>query len=113
MLKAHGACDAPIELRDLRMIAVEEIEEAGLRARRAFDPPKPHRRDPVQQLLGIQHEFLHPERDALADGRELRRLKMGVSKARERAVAARVLTHGDEHRSDAAEQELHRLPHHE
>ena len=48
-----------------------------------FTPRNLQRRDAVLQLLQVEHEVLRPERRALADGRELRRLEVRVAERRQ------------------------------
>ena len=65
----------------------------------------------MQQLLGVEEELLHPQGRPLADGGDLRRLEVRVSKAGDVAVATRQLGERDEDGGDAAEQELEALVH--
>ena len=54
-----------------------------------LQPRKRQRLEPVAELLEVEHEVLHPERRALADGGELGRLEVGVAEAgHARAVRA-------------------------
>ena len=78
-----------IELTHLRVIAAEDLEEARLRARRAFHAAAGQRRDAVIEVGEIEHEVLHPERRAFAHGRRLRRLQMRRTERRFGAPLAR------------------------
>ena len=73
---------APVELAHLRVVAVEELEEGRLRARRALHAAAGQRRDAVVEVREVEHEVLHPERRALADGRRLRGLEVRVAERR-------------------------------
>jgi hypothetical protein len=85
--KARG--DAAVELAHLGVVAVEELEERGLRARRALDAAETQRGFGVLELLERLHEVLDPQRRALADRRRLRGLVVRESERRQRAVLAR------------------------
>ena len=55
-----------------------------------LQPRNRKRLEPVAELLDVEREVLHPERGALADRGELRRLEVGVGEAGDvRACAAR------------------------
>ena len=95
------------------MIAVEQLEKAGLGPRRPFDAAEAHRGDPMQELFGIEREILHPERRALPDGGELCRLEVRVREAGEGAIPPRLLGKRDEHGANPPQEEDHRLPHQE
>ena len=82
--------DAPVELAHLCVIAVEDLEEAGLRPRRALHAAAGQRGDAMIEVGEVEHEILHPERRALADGRGLRRLQVrGAERRLVRAIRAR------------------------
>ena len=68
------------------MIAVEQVEVAGLRAGSAFEPAKPERREFVFNFLKIAHEIVAPEGGPFADGRNLGRLIVGQPERREVAM---------------------------
>ena len=72
-----------VELLDLGVVAVEEREERRLRAGRPFHAAELERGDAMLDLLQIDHQVLRPERRALADGRELRRLEVRVAERRQ------------------------------
>ena len=93
------------------MIAVEQLQEARLGSGRPLDAPELQRVQPVEHLLGVEHEILHPQGDPLADGRELRRLEMRVGEAGEGAVAPRHFAEGNQHRLKTPEQQLQALAH--
>src|SRR5439155_561487 len=86
LFESHGARHALVELSDLAVIALEQVEKTRLRAGRSLDATKPQRADPIEQLFGVEREVLHPECDALADRRELRRLEVRVRGAGERTI---------------------------
>src|SRR5213593_4133376 len=67
--------------------------------------------EPVEQLLRVEQELLHPQGDALPDGGELRRLEVGVREARQLAVAARELRERDDDGRDPSQQQLQPLAH--
>ena len=83
------ARDARVELANLRVIAVEDLEEARLRARRALHAATGQRRDAMIEVGEVEHEILHPQRRALADGRRLRGLQMRRAERRLGAPLAR------------------------
>ena len=64
--EAHPLGDAPVELAHLLVIAVEELEEGGLRAGRALAAAEGQRRDQMAEVREVEDEVLHPERRALA-----------------------------------------------
>ena len=82
-----------------------------MRSRRPLDPAEPERFQPVNHFFGVEQEVLHPQRDALAHGRELRRLEVGVGEAGQGAVLARDLAERHQHRGEPTEQQLQPLPH--
>ena len=74
-----------------------------------FTPRKRQRRDAVIEIREVEHEVLHPERRALADGRGLRRLEMRVAERRlVRATRARTSPSAREHVDDLRAQQLQR-----
>src|SRR5258708_36864923 len=64
------------------MIALEQLEETGLRSSRALYTAEGHRGDPMLHVGKIQHEILHPERRTFADRGRLRRLQVWVTELR-------------------------------
>src|SRR5690606_218856 len=76
-------------LVDLRAVAVEELDEARLRAGRAAHAPEAQGREPVLDLLDVEHEVLQPQAGTLADRGRLRRLEVRVAERRQVAVLAR------------------------
>src|SRR5690606_36606465 len=73
--EAHLLGDAAVELLDLVVVAAEQRQEARLRAGR---PLRAAERQPVAaalQFFEVEDEVVQPQRRALADGRELRRLE--------------------------------------
>jgi hypothetical protein len=103
--------DATVELAHLGVVAAEQLEEARLRPGRPFHAPELERLETVQQLRGVEQQVLHPQRHALADRGELRRLEVGVRETGQGAVAPRGFAEGHEHRGDTAEQDLQRFAH--
>ena len=89
-----------IELADLRVVAVEELEEARLRAGRALHAAEGQRGDAMIEIGEVEHEVLHPERRALADGRRLRRLQMRGAERRLGAPLAREVASAREDADD-------------
>ena len=75
--------------RTLRVVAVEQLEEARLRAGRALHAAERQRRDAVLEVREVEHQVLHPQRRALADGRRLRGLEVRVAERRLVAPLAR------------------------
>src|SRR5207249_12088643 len=90
---------------------LEQLQKARLRAARALHAAELERLEPVEQLFRVEQKLLHPQRDALSDGRELRGLEVGVGQARQVAVAACQL--GERHHDgrDPSEQQLQPLAH--
>ncbi len=80
--------DPDIQLADLVVIAVKQLEITALRARRALDAAERKRGHAVVQIGEIEDEILHPQRRALAHGRQLCRLQMRVAERRLRAPLA-------------------------
>ena len=58
------------------MIAVEELQKAGLRAGRALHAAGLQRRDAMLDLCQIEHQVVRPQAGPPADGRRLRRLQV-------------------------------------
>src|SRR6185437_6126266 len=71
-----------VELADLRMVALEQLEEARLRSGGPLHAPHGKVRQTEIEIREVEHEILHPQRRALADRRELRGLKMRVAERR-------------------------------
>src|SRR3989449_1830574 len=109
----HLARDAQVELTDFVMRAVEQIQKARLGAGRSLHAAELEGVEPVQQLVRVEQELLHPQRDALPDGRELRRLEVGVCEAGQVAVATRQLREGDDDCRNPSQQQLQPLAHQE
>ena len=76
----------PVERLDLGVVAVEELEEAGLRAGRPLDPQELQLGEPMLDLAQVEDQLVAPERRALADRHELGRLEVGVAQAGQRLV---------------------------
>ena len=79
--------DPGVELADLGMVAGEQGEEARLRAGGPLDSAAAQRRQPVVDLGQVEDEVVRPQAGALADGRQLRRLEVGVGETGQGAVA--------------------------
>src|SRR5690606_41027640 len=88
-LEAQLRRNATIQLVDLRAVPVEELDEARLRAGRAAHAPEAQGREPVLDLLDVEHEVLQPQAGTLADRGRLRRLEVRVAERRQVAVLAR------------------------
>src|SRR2546426_11700715 len=88
LFRSHLLGHPRVEVADLGLVPREQLEEARLGAGRALHAPEPQGLETVDQLLGIQREVLHPQRDPFPDRRELRGLEMRVREAREGAVLA-------------------------
>src|SRR6185437_895760 len=93
------------------MVAAEDFEEACLRAGRAFDAAKGQRRDPVVELRDVEHEVLHPESGALADGRRLRRLQVSRAKRRLGAPFTRERGESAKRAYELGAEQAHAAPH--
>jgi hypothetical protein len=63
----------------LRVVAVEQVQEARLRPGRPLHPAERSVAIRRLDLLQVEQQVLDPERRALADGRELRRLEVRVA----------------------------------
>src|SRR5205823_970040 len=74
--------DPAIELAHPLVVALEQLEEAGLRAGGALHSTAWQRGDPMIEVGQVEDEVLHPERRTLADRRRLRRLQMRVAQSR-------------------------------
>ena len=70
-----------------------------------WQPRKRSALDPVRDLLHVEREVLHPERGALADGRELRRLEVGVGEAGKLGRPPGERLQCAQHRDEPAEQQ--------
>ena len=103
-VEAEGGGEAAVHLVDLRAVAVEEVEEAGLRARRAAAAEEFDVLQREVQLAQVGEEVLHPERRALADGDELGGLIVGIAQRRRRLVAVRELREVRQHPQQLAAQ---------
>jgi len=68
-------------------VALKERDEAGLRAGRAAAAKKADGSGRVVQLLEVEQQVLQPQGRALAHGRELRWLEMGVAETGHGGVA--------------------------
>ena len=78
--------NALLELLDLALVAVEQLHEGGLRAGRALAAEHAQVLDAVFDLAEVHQQLVHPERRALADGGQLRRLEVGEAEGRLRLV---------------------------
>ena len=84
--ESHFLGDAAVEFLDLRMIAVEQREKAGLRAGRPLRTAKLEPGQPVFDLFQIEHQVVAPQRGPLADGRRLGRLQVREAEAGQVAI---------------------------
>jgi hypothetical protein len=87
-LEAHPLTDREVEGVDFVVVALEQLQEGSLRARRAANTPETQRRDPVVELLQVQKKILNPEGRAFADCGGLGGLEVGVPEGRELRVLA-------------------------
>jgi hypothetical protein len=87
--KPIAAVTRDVELAHLAVVAVEEREERRLRAGGALHAAEGQRGDAMLEIGEVEHEVLHPQRGALADGGELRRLQVRVAEAGQRPPRAR------------------------
>ena len=90
----------------LRVIALEQLEEARLGPGGALAAAQPEGLQPVHQLLDVEREVLHPQRGPLADGGELGRLEVGIGQAGPRRVGPREPLQLRQHVEQAAEEQL-------
>ena len=81
-VESHRRGDPAVELAHLRVVALEQLEEARLRAGRPLHAAQRQVREAEVEVREVEHEVLHPERRALADGGELRRLEVRVAERR-------------------------------
>ena len=79
--KAHLVRDQALHLLNFALVAAEQLEERGLRAGRALRAEQLQARQAELQLIDIHEQLVDPQRRALAHGRELGGLQMGVAKA--------------------------------
>ena len=111
-VKSHPPDEAPLKLAHLGVVAVEELEEARLRPGGPLAAAQPERLEPADDLLDVQRQVLHPERGALPDRGELRRLEMGVRQAGGGAPPERKGLQRIEHGQEPAQHHAEPLPHH-
>ena len=107
--KAHLPGDELLETAHLLLVAREQLHEARLRAGGALaaeqaQPPKLE-----LKVFNVLRQLVHPERCALADGRELRGLEVGIGKARQRLVLFGERREVAQHLRRLAQHELRRF----
>jgi hypothetical protein len=100
-----------IELSDFIVVAGKQLEEGGLSPGGALAATKPERFRPVDHLLHIQAEILHPERGSLAHCSELGRLKVGVCQTGQGRKPRREPLQRREHCDQPAEQKPQSIAH--
>ena len=88
LFKAELRGDAAVHLVDLVTVALEEVDKARLRARRAAAAEEAHRADDKIKLFKVRAEVLHPQRRALADRHGLRGLIVRIAERRRGGVFA-------------------------
>ena len=103
--------DHSLELADLLVVAAEDLEEARLRARRSLDATTGQRRDAHVDVGEIEHQILHPQRRALADGRRLGGLKVRGAQGRLIGPRLRELGEAAQYVDDPAAEDRHALTH--
>ena len=86
LVEAHLLGDELLELPHLVVIAVEELQEAGLRAGRAFDAARLERGDAVLDFGQVERQVVRPQARPPADGRRLGRLQVREAERRQVAV---------------------------
>ena len=84
--EAHLGGDEFVEAADLRMVAAEKLEEAGLRAGRSFHTAGFEFHDSPLDFGEVHHQIVSPETGPLADGGRLRRLQMREPQAGQSAM---------------------------
>src|SRR5262249_35164959 len=87
-LEAHLQRDSLAELFHLRVIALEQLEEAGFSSCGSTNPAETQRAQAMFDFLEVEHEVLQPERCALADRSWLRGLQVCEAERRQIAVLA-------------------------
>ena len=103
--------DFAVDLRGHLVIAVEQLEEARLRAGRALRAEQLRLADLILDVLEIHQEFLNPERRALADGRRLGGLEVRESERRQVLVLRRELRKHADDVDELLPDDFHRLGH--
>ena len=93
------------------MIAVEQLQEAGLRAGRAFHAAGLERRDAVLDFRQIERQIVGPQARPPADGRRLRRLQVREAERRQVAILFGEVGQRDDHRRQPPGDHLQRLAH--
>ena len=82
-LEPEGVGHSPIQFVDLRVIAVEQGEEARLRPGRPLDAEEGQVVQPTLDVAQVEDQLIRPQGRPLADRDELSGLEMGVSQARQ------------------------------
>ena len=80
-VEAERVGDHPVEGLDLAVVAVEEGEEAGLRAGRPLDAEEPEFVQPTLDVVEVEDRAHNTRGRPLADRHELGRLVVGVAEA--------------------------------
>ena len=92
--EAHFTADQAVQLQDLFMVAMEELQKAGLGAGSALGAQQFQRIDAPVQLIQVQQQVMGPQRGPLAYGGELRGLEMREAQSRKGAVLPREVCQG-------------------
>ncbi len=92
--ESHALGDHAVELAHLVMVAVEELQEAGLGAGGALDAAERQAVEQRLDLLEVEQEVLQPQRRALAEGGRLGRLEVGEAQDRLVALLAAEVVQG-------------------
>ena len=92
------------------MIAVDQGQEAGLRASRAFGPVGLEVRQAELDLGQVEHEVIGPEAGPFAHRRRLGRLKVREGQARQRPILLREFCQAVDHGDQSAADHFQRLP---
>ena len=80
--KADFLGDEPLQFDDLLVVAVEQPQEAGLRAGRPLGTAGPQPFEPMLDFGQVERQVVGPEARPLADRRRLRRLQVGEAQSR-------------------------------
>ena len=109
--KAQLGGNAPVGLLNLGVVALKQLQKAGLRARGALGAQKRHMSQPVLQLRQIQQQILNPQAGPLAHGGGLGRLKMGEAKGWQIPIFFRKIVQAANHIQQFGFQQAQRVPH--
>mmetsp|Transcript_874 Transcript_874/g.1261 ORF Transcript_874/g.1261 Transcript_874/m.1261 type:complete len:427 (-) Transcript_874:221-1501(-) len=106
-LEAHQLAHAPVQGLHLLVVALEQLQEGGLRARGALHPAHGQPCQLRLQPLEVEGQVLHPERAPLAHGRQLRRLVVREPQRGQPLVLLRKAFHHREQLHELAAHQQH------